>query len=231
MDGTQPILELEIYLIRHGESRGNVGLTKEDAPFDQREDPPLTVKGRLQADLLGQSLAGVDFDAVYSSVLRRAVMTAQGVLSHQPTKKPLLLLPLLTEQGTPDEYEGQTPEALQALSPGCRMADGFAASRRIMGTPGQPDDVVLARAQETVDYLRARHGGGQKIAVVSHAAFLTYLIFRVCGIKEQMPDFDIDLSNTGVTRVKFYRPGTNPFGDTVFGAINNTEHLSIIKKN
>ena len=229
MSEQTPVLELEMYLIRHGESRGNVGLTGEAAPFDLREDPPLTVRGQLQADLLGQSLAAVGFDAVYSSALRRAVMTAHGLLARQPTQKPLLLLPLLTEQGVSDDYEGQTVEALQALSPGCRMAEGFETARRINGTPGQPDDAVLARAQAAIDYLRARHTGGQRIAVVSHAAFLTYFIFRICGVKEKMPDFDIDLNNTGVTRVKFYRPGTNPFGDTVFAYVNNTEHLSIIK--
>ena len=229
MSGQAPVLELDMYLIRHGESRGNVGLTGEAAPFDLREDPPLTVKGQLQAELLGQWLAGVEFAAVYSSAMRRAVMTAEGLLAHQPTKKPLRLLPLLTEQGVSDDYEGQTVEALQALSPGCRMAEGFEAARRINGTPDQPDPVVLERAQAAIDYLRAHHAGGQKIAVVSHAAFLTYFIFRICGLKGQMPNFDIDLGNTGVTRVKFYRPGTNPFGDTVFAYINNTSHLAKMK--
>lgn len=222
----KPVLEL--YLIRHGESRGNVGLTGEQAPFELREDPPLTAKGRLQADLLGQSLTGVDFSAVYASCMRRAVMTAKGVLDHQPVRKPLLLLPLLTEQGVSDEYEGQPVSELDKLCPGCRMAEGFEDARRINGTPGQPDEVVLTRAQETIDYFRDRYAEGQKVAVVSHAAFLTYFIFRICGLKGQMPDFDIDLNNTGVTRVKFYRPGENPFGDTVFAYINNTAHLAAL---
>ena len=222
----KPVLEL--YLIRHGESRGNAGLTGEQVPFDLREDPPLTAKGRLQADLLGRSLAGVDFDAVYASCMRRAVMTAKGVLDHQPGRKPLWLLPLLTEQGVPDEYEGQPVPELDGLCPGCRMAEGFENARRINGTPGQPDEVVLARAQEAIAYFRGRYTEGQKLAVVSHAAFLTYFIFRLCGLKGQMPDFDIDLNNTGVTRVKFYRPGENPFGDTVFAYINNTAHLAAL---
>ena len=136
------------------------------------------------------------------------------------------IMQLLTEQGVSDDYEGQTVEALQALCSGCRMAEGFEIARRINGTPDQPDPVVLARAKEAVDYLRNRHGGGQKIAVVSHAAFLTYFIFRICGITQTMPAFDIDLNNTGLTRVKFYQPGTNPFGDTVFAYINNTAHLA-----
>ena len=170
--------------------------------------------------------AGTDFAAVYASPLRRAVMTAKGVLDCQPGNKPLLLLPLLTEQDTPDEYEGQPLTELEKLCPGCRMAEGYETGRRIIGTPGQPDPVVFARAKETIDYLRERHGNGQKIAVVGHACFLTYVIFRICGRKDAIPNFDIDLTNTGVTKVKFYQPGTYPFGDIVFGYVNRTDHLA-----
>ena len=222
----QPVPVLELYLIRHGESRGNAGLTGEASPLDMREDPPLTSKGRIQADLLGQALATVDFNAVYASCMRRAVMTAKGLLDWQQGETPLRMLPLLTEQGVSDDYAGQTMEDLQALCPGCRMAEGFETSRRINGTPDQPDESVLARAQAAIDYFRGRYAAGEKIAVVSHAAFLTYLIFRVCGLQGPMPNFDIDLNNTGVTRVKFYRPGENPFGDIVFAYINNTAHLA-----
>lgn len=226
MSETGPVLELEMFLIRHGQSRGNAGLTSPDAPLAEREDPPLSELGVSQASLLGQGLSEVSFDAVYASPLRRAVMTARGLLEGQASPPPLRLLPLLTEQDTPDEYEGQPLTELEKLCPGCRMAEGFETGRRIIGTPGQPDPVVFARAKDAIDYLRARHGDGQKIAVVGHAAFLTYFIFRICGIKDAIPNFDIDLTNTGVTRVKFYLPGTNPFGDTVFAYINNTAHLT-----
>ena len=229
MNEQQPVLELEMYLIRHGQSRGNAGLTPADAPLAEREDPVLSELGCRQAALLGQAFADVPFDAVYASPLRRAVMTAAGLLAGQASPPPLRLLPLLTEQETPDEYEGQPLTALETLCPGCRMAEGFETGRRIMGTPGQPDPVVFARAKETVDYLRERHGNGQKIAAVGHACFLTYVIFRICGIKDAIPNFDIDLTNTGVTKVKFYRPGTNPFGDTVFAYINNTAHLERLR--
>ncbi|MBQ6065613.1 MAG: histidine phosphatase family protein [Clostridia bacterium] len=225
----EPVLELEMYLIRHGQSRGNAGLTPADAPLADREDPVLSELGVYQASLLGNALADVDFDAVYASPLRRAVMTAAGLLAGQAAPPPLRLLPLLTEQGTPDEYEGQDLPELEKLCPGCRMAEGFETGRRIIGTPDQPDPVVFARAKETVDYLRERHGNGQRIAVVGHACFLTYVIFRICGIKDAIPNFDIDLTNTGVTKVKFYMPGTNPFGDTVFAYVNNTAHLDRLR--
>lgn len=225
----EPVLELDMYLIRHGQSRSNAGLTPADAPLADREDPILSELGCRQAALLGRAFADVPFDAVYASPLRRAVMTAAGLLAGQDTSSPLRLLPLLTEQDTPDEYEGQPLSALEALCPGCRMAEGYETGRRIIGTPGQPDPVVFARAEETINYLRQRHGNGQKIAVVGHACFLTYVVFRICGLKDAIPNFDIDMNNTGVTRVKFYQPGTYPFGDTVFAYVNNTAHLSVMK--
>ena len=62
-----------IYLVRHGETVQNkAGL------MQGRSDFPLNERGEEQARLLGQCFrrAGVRFDAVYASPLRRAVQTA-----------------------------------------------------------------------------------------------------------------------------------------------------------
>ena len=61
-----------IYLIRHGESEGNLkriclGNT----------DLGLTEKGREQAEKTAKALSPVDIDAIYSSDLIRAVQTAE----------------------------------------------------------------------------------------------------------------------------------------------------------
>ena len=45
------------------------------------------------------------------------------------------------------------------------------------------------------------------------------------GFKEKSPCFDIDFDNTGITKVTFYKQGTNKYGDTVFAFINDTAHL------
>ena len=62
-----------IYLVRHGETVQNkAGL------MQGRSDFPLNEKGEEQARLLGRRFrqAGIRFDAVYASPLRRAVQTA-----------------------------------------------------------------------------------------------------------------------------------------------------------
>ena len=61
-----------LYIIRHGESRGNL-----ENRFVGYSDWELTDKGREQAKRLGEYMKGVDIDAVYASDLCRAVDTAK----------------------------------------------------------------------------------------------------------------------------------------------------------
>ncbi len=77
-----------LVLIRHGEA----------APIDEdspRYDPPLSEKGRWQAQQLARRLAGDTVHALYSSPLRRARETAEAV--SQATGLPLEIAPDLRE--------------------------------------------------------------------------------------------------------------------------------------
>ena len=63
-----------LYLVRHGESIGNL------VPGSRRsDDPPLTPRGREQAEAAAASLASSGVDAVLSSRLRRARETAAAI--------------------------------------------------------------------------------------------------------------------------------------------------------
>lgn len=59
---------MDLYIIRHGESQGNIGLDV--------EDPKLTETGHKQAELLALRLRNIKFDAILSSPLTRAIQTA-----------------------------------------------------------------------------------------------------------------------------------------------------------
>lgn len=225
MSAEKPILELELYIIRHGQSMGNVGYGREDITIKEGSDPVLTEKGEEQADMLGQYLKNVDFDAVYSSALMRAILTANGILRYQKTEKELNILPYLTEVSINPAYEGLSMPEIRELCPTAVLADGVDPSEPILCYNEYSDeDGMYARAEAAMNYFIEKYKNGEKVAVVSHAAYMTYLIFRIMGFTKS-PVFDIDINNTGITKVNFFKKGTNKYGDITFSYINSTAHL------
>ena len=219
------VVELEIYLIRHGQSNTNAGIAVHETPtLQDMADPFLTETGIRQAENLGKYLSDINFDAVYSSAMLRAERTATEVIKKQSVKKPLYLLPLLTENGLGEEYKG-APEDIKAINPDAVLAPDLPADTSLMCYSSKGDDKAhFVRAGEAVNYLRSHHKNGGKICVVSHAAFITHIVFYLMGL-ENVPLFDINFSNTGITKIIFYKPGTNPYGDIIFDYINSTVHL------
>jgi phosphoserine phosphatase len=74
---------VRIYLVRHGESEGNVG----EPIFCGRTNPPLTGRGLEQASALGDWLRTIETQVVCSSTRIRASKTAQlmaGLAGHIP---------------------------------------------------------------------------------------------------------------------------------------------------
>lgn len=228
MEKQQPIIELELYLIRHGESQGNVGYGREDLTPRERHDPILTDKGVMQAQLAGKHLSKIDFDRVYSSGLLRAVRTATEILKEQSAEKPLYIFPHLAEAGLNPEYT-TTLEAIHKINGSAVISPELDPNTPLLIPSDRNDDPGLfKRADFIVKHLRENFCNGEKIALVSHAAFLTFVAFSIMGYSSQMPFYDINFANTGITRIIFYKKGTYPFGDVVFDYINNTEHLANI---
>jgi len=64
---------LNVYLLRHGETQWNADGNR----YCGRTDIPLTEKGIAQAEFVHDQLKELDFDAVYSSPLQRALHTAR----------------------------------------------------------------------------------------------------------------------------------------------------------
>ena len=86
-------INLVISFVRHAESCGNVGI-----PYlqdYQKDDPPLSPAGLLQAEWLADSGFLSDADRIFSSTLVRAVETAYPTA--EKLKKPIILLSDLME--------------------------------------------------------------------------------------------------------------------------------------
>ena len=64
-----------VYLVRHGHTANNKSLSYNGCLSNQ----PLNELGQKQAEALTEAFAELPLDAIYSSPLRRAMMTAEGV--------------------------------------------------------------------------------------------------------------------------------------------------------
>ncbi len=227
MENIKPVVEVEIYLVRHGQSKGNAGLVEEGASFTEINDVRLTDLGIMQAKKAGKYLENVEFDACYASGLIRTVQTANEIMNFQKEKKPLNILPIITEVGVNPEFSGRTIEELKEGCETAVVAEGFEdAERLVVYSSHDKEEELYERATNAISYLRSKYNKGEKILVAGHAAFNTVMIFHIMGFSAS-PVFDIEISNTGITHIIFYKEGTNRFGDIVFETINDTKHFCI----
>jgi broad specificity phosphatase PhoE len=83
---------LRIYLARHGQDRDNV-----NGVLNGHRDEPLTELGIQQAKTLVREIkgAGIAFDAVYSSPLKRAYKTAETITDTLGVEKPTVMPDLI----------------------------------------------------------------------------------------------------------------------------------------
>lgn len=225
MENIKPIVELDLYLIRHGESHGNAGYGREDLTLKEENDPYLTEKGTAQAKAAGAHLANIDFDAFYSSGLLRAAQTATEIMKKQSEQKTLNVHPLLTEVGIAPDYNGAGMDEIREICPSAILAPDVSDNDPfVYHSNFENEKEMFERAEKFIGHLRKRYNNGEKVAVVSHAAFMTFIVFWIMGFRDAVPAFDISFKNTGVTRVVFYKEGTNKYGDIVFEYINDTAH-------
>ncbi|MBR6004808.1 MAG: histidine phosphatase family protein [Clostridia bacterium] len=223
------VVELELYLIRHGQSVTNAATEEQinAMDFNMREDPVLSEKGVYQAQKLGQRFENTDLNAVFSSCLNRAVLTAKVILDRQKDAKPLYVNPVFSEVHLPSYYRGSSIEELKRLCANvtpCHHAD-FSGGL-IEGDENDTDELIQKRAARAVNMIRSEFKNGEKVAVVSHAGFITHMAFYLLGFRESLPDdIDISFNNASVTRIVFYKKGTHSFGSTVFRNVNDTAHL------
>ena len=223
-------IELELYIIRHGQTFGNLGKSTEGVSFADIHDPVLTPKGQRQAQLLGERFRNYPFDAIYASGLRRAMHTATFVAENQPEKgcQTIVLHPLLSENGGKEEdYTGLTFAQAKEMFPRITLAEGYTENDRMISfTSGWDDYRQLERAEKVLEYIKNRHKNGAKVAVVAHAAFNTFLFLSSLGLDPTKLIFDPHFLNTGVTKIVFFKKGTGRYNmDVQLVYQNDLSHL------
>ena len=221
---------LELYIIRHGQTFGNLGKSSEGMSFEDIHDPVLTPKGQNQAEKLGERFRNYPFDAVYASGLRRAMQTATEIVKIQPENgaKNIIIHPLLSEVGgVKEEYQGLPFDTAEKMFPLITLADGYDKNENIISfTKGWSDKEQLERADNVLSYIKSRHNNGAKVAVVAHAAFNTFLFHSALGLDPEKVIFDPHFLNTGVTKIVFFKEGTGRYNiDVQLVYQNDLSHL------
>jgi broad specificity phosphatase PhoE len=152
----------ELVLVRHGETEWS-----RSGKHTGRTDMPLTEEGRVQAELLGTSLAGIQFECVYTSPLSRAIDTCRlaGLEGAAEVREELL-------EWDYGDYEGRTtPEIREERSGWLLWRDGSPG--------GETAAAVGARADRLLADLGSLDGAA---ALFAHGHVLRVLAARWLGL-------------------------------------------------
>lgn len=200
---------IKLYLVRHGETAGNV-----NGWYQGSTDIPLNDKGIAQAQCLSHYLADTHFDAVYSSTLKRARKTAEIVAA--PHGLEVESHDELQEVNFGD-WEGHTYEEIQRLWPG--EIEAFYDSHGVMRAHGGESFIdVEHRATAKVKELVSRHKNGDQIMVVCHGATLRCLLFGLLGLSMDRI-WVFQQYNTAFNIIEYYGK------KNVMTLMNCTDHL------
>jgi broad specificity phosphatase PhoE len=199
---------LRLILVRHASSTWN-----DERRIQGQLDPPLSNKGRAQAERLGARFRGTSVAGFYSSDLRRAVETSAAIgkeLGREPE-----FLPELREVAL-GEWEGLNREEIVA-----RYPEAWESWRRHPSwdvVPGGEDGAAFeSRVGAVLDRLIASHRSG-RVIVVTHGGVIQVALLRVVG-RSSNGLFPFTISNTSLTVLE----GSPE--RLVVGRVNDTCHL------
>ena len=210
---------MNLYLVRHGQSQGNVN------PGNGGDDPTLTELGFEQARQVGIRLANVKFDCIIASPLRRALATANEIAIRQPDgPAPVEILPDIMECGTDPTFVPLPHEELLKI---CPTALPYSIPTAAGGNETLPEEygdlhMYLARAHRVISYLRRRFPDAENVAVVAHGVLISRLV--VAGLRFPYPDhFNFQHDNTAVTQIRYIKMEDHIHTRLAF--LNDTSHL------
>jgi len=232
---------MRLYLIRHGQSVNNALSDEDRWEQDRVEDPPLTEIGHQQAELAGQYLqnlldapgrAGepVGITHLYCSAMKRALQTAQ------PIARDLGVTPevwvdiheiggifLASEDGKVTGFPGMTRAEIAAEFPDTRIVEGVTDTGWWDVNIGRETPAhFVSRAVRVALALRERARSDERIALVSHGAFLDALIKALLNQAPGSPDgMFYSHYNTAMTRIDF-NEGRSAIG---IHYMNRVQHL------
>lgn len=166
---------MDLVLVRHAEP---IRIVAAEGPAD----PPLTDRGRLQAEATAVWLAEESFDAVYASPMRRARETADAIASRHG-------LDVLLEDGVA-EYDRQSEfyipvEELKTSTDPELLAHWRALAEDRLEDVVEDAETFRPRVADALDRLIRAHPG-QRVIVVCHGGVINVGFAEVLGLKRSL---------------------------------------------
>lgn len=214
---------MRLYLIRHGQSVNNALIEEDRYDQDRVDDPPLTETGERQAQLAADYLetildapgrAGepVGITHLYCSAMKRALQTAQPISRALGVKPEVWVdiheiggIFLAGEDDRVEGFPGLTRAQIEEEFPGTTLPEAVTEAGWWDVSVGRETPAAfVSRAVRVTLALRERAHTSERIALVTHGAFMDALIKAILN---QAPGHPDDLFyghyNTGMTRIDF----------------------------
>ena len=211
---------MEIFLVRHGQSEANAGLT-------DFLDSPLTALGREQARLTAKALRGAGLTRAYVSPLRRTLETIQPICAATGLRAEVNAdVCEYFNAAYPDyhTFPGLSPAKIRDEFPWTFFGETFPCGEAWWPQELEDDAKIYARCARVRDTLLALYAASdEKILIVSHAETvgrLTEAFLRVPPAPDDPPWSD----NCGITHLRT----TSDFSPAETLAQNDTAHLAAL---
>ncbi len=200
----------KIYLIRHGETDSNKG-----HQFQGRMDWPLNGAGMAQAAQMAKYMQQFDLDAIYTSSMVRAKMTAaQLAMAKGMSYKSVDLLKEISF----GDWEGLSFDEIRRRWPG-EMDNFLNHPTKWVPPHGETFEAAGVRAQAGLQQIFDEAGHDKNIAIVAHGGIIRLLLCSILGIPlDNM--WRLNVYNVSVSKISDWQ------GSLVVDAINITDFLT-----
>ncbi|MGT2666922.1 histidine phosphatase family protein [Streptococcus rifensis] len=164
-----------LYFVRHGRTEWNL----EGRFQGNQADSPLLPATLEDLEVLGEHLASVSFDHIFSSDLPRAAKTAEAILAKQPRSTELTLTPELREWQL-GKLEGTKVSLMQSLYP--KQHHAFRHNLAKFNPRLFEAESVFMATQRMGNFVKAQKElGADNLLFVSHGAISTASIRSLLG--------------------------------------------------
>ncbi|MCL2634406.1 MAG: histidine phosphatase family protein [Oscillospiraceae bacterium] len=165
----------EIYIVRHCEAEGNTS-----GFFQGITDCGITERGQLQLELLKERFHNINLDVIYTSPLKRTMLTAEAVQGGRDIE--IIKEPEIIEINAGD-MEGKLWSELPVLYP-----DTYSLWESDIGAfqapNGESTRDVYKRMKQAITRI-AQDNRGKTVAVVTHGCAVYMLMSFIHGYSEE----------------------------------------------